>query len=203
MLVLYILSSIFAYMMGWIMAGVSTDIAYRFRQEIADKINRLPLSYFDKTTQGEVLSRITNDVDTVNQTLSQSLTQIITSVITVVGVLVMMLTISWIMTLVALLVIPLSLAVVGFIVSRSQVYFQQQQEYLGHVNGHVEEMFGGHRVMKAFNGEARSIAVFEEFNSTLYNVAWKSQFLSGMMMPIMNFRRQSGLCGCGCRGWLS
>ncbi|MCB0014984.1 MAG: ABC transporter ATP-binding protein, partial [Anaerolineales bacterium] len=187
MLVLYVLSSIFAYMMGWIMAGVSTDIAYRFRQEIAEKINRLPLSYFDKTTQGEVLSRITNDVDTVNQTLSQSLTQIITSVITVVGVLVMMLTISWVMTLVALLVIPLSLAVVGFIVSRSQVYFQQQQEYLGHVNGHVEEMFGGHRVMKAFNGEARSIAVFEEFNSTLYNVAWKSQFLSGMMMPIMNF----------------
>ncbi len=187
MLFLYILSSIFAYLMGWIMAGVSTDISYRFRQGIAAKINRMPLSYFDKNTQGEVLSRITNDVDTVNQTLSQSLTQIITSLITVVGVLVMMLSISWLMTLVALIVIPLSLGVVSFIVNRSQVYFKQQQDYLGHVNGHVEEMFGGHRVMKAFNGEARSIAQFEEYNNTLYGVAWKSQFLSGLMMPIMNF----------------
>lgn len=187
MLFLYILSSIFAYLMGWIMAGVSTDISYRFRKQIAAKINRMPLSYFDKNTQGEVLSRITNDVDTVNQTLSQSLTQIITSLITVVGVLVMMFSISWLMTLVALIVIPLSLGVVSFIVNRSQVYFKEQQDYLGHVNGHVEEMFGGHRVMKAFNGEARSIAQFEEYNNTLYGVAWKSQFLSGLMMPIMNF----------------
>lgn len=187
MLILYIFSAIFAYLMGWIMAGVSTDISYRFRKEIAAKINRLPLSYFDKTTQGEVLSRITNDVDTVNQTLSQSLTQIITSVITVVGVLVMMFSISWIMTLVSLIVIPLSLILVAFIVNRSQVYFKEQQDYLGHVNGHVEEMFGGHRVMKAFNGEARSIEKFEGFNTTLYNVGWKSQFLSGLMMPIMTF----------------
>lgn len=187
MLILYVISSIFAYLMGWIMAGVSTDIAYRFRKEIAAKINRLPLSYFDKTTQGEVLSRITNDVDTVNQTLSQSLTQIITSLITVVGVLVMMFSISWLMTLVALIVIPLSLIVVSFIVKRSQVYFMEQQDYLGHVNGHVEEMFGGHRVVKAFNGEARSIEQFEGYNDTLYSVAWKSQFLSGLMMPIMNF----------------
>ena len=134
-----------------------------------------------------MLSRITNDVDTVNQTLSQSLTQIITSVITVVGVLVMMFSISWIMTLVALIVIPLSLGVVAMIVSRSQVYFKEQQDYLGHVNGHVEEMFGGHRVMKAFNGEARSIEQFEGFNTTLYSVGWKSQFLSGLMMPIMSF----------------
>lgn len=187
MLILYIFSAIFAYLMGWIMAGVSTDISYRFRQEISRKINRLPLSYFDKTTQGEVLSRITNDVDTVNQTLSQSLTQIITSLITVVGVLIMMLSISWLMTLVSLIVIPLTLFFVTFIVSRSQVYFKEQQDYLGHVNGHVEEMFGGHRVMKAFNGEERSIAKFEGYNSTLYSVAWKSQFLSGLMMPIMNF----------------
>ncbi len=187
MLILYILSSIFAYMMGWIMAGVSTDIAYRFRREISDKINRLPFSYFDNTTQGEVLSRITNDVDTVNQTLSQSLTQIITSLITVVGVLVMMLSISWLMTLVSLIVIPLTLVLVTFIVNRSQVYFKEQQDYLGHVNGHVEEMFGGHRVMKAFNGEERSIEKFEEYNGTLYSVAWKSQFLSGLMMPIMSF----------------
>ena len=187
MLILYIASALFAYVMGWMMAGVSTDIAYRFRKEIAAKMNRLPLSYFDKTTQGEVLSRITNDVDTVNQTLSQSLTQIITSLITVIGVLAMMFSISWLMTLVSLIVIPLSLGVVAFIVNRSQVYFKQQQDYLGHVNGHVEEMFGGHRVMKAFNGEERSIEQFEEYNTTLYSVAWKSQFLSGLMMPIMNF----------------
>jgi ATP-binding cassette subfamily B protein len=187
MLILYILSALFAYVMGWIMAGVSTDISYRFRKQIAAKINRLPLSYFDKTTQGEVLSRITNDVDTLNQTLSQSLTQIITSLITVIGVLIMMLSISWVMTLVALIVIPLSLGVVAFIVNRSQVYFKEQQDYLGHINGHVEEMFGGHRVMKAFNGEARSIEKFDGFNETLYGVGWKSQFLSGLMMPIMMF----------------
>ncbi|MAT97524.1 MAG: multidrug ABC transporter ATP-binding protein [Anaerolineaceae bacterium] len=187
MLILYIVSSIFAYLMGWIMAGVSTDISYRFRREISRKINRLPLSYFDQNTQGEVLSRITNDVDTVNQTLSQSLTQIITSLITVVGVLIMMFSISWLMTLVSLIIIPLTLILVTFIVSRSQVYFKEQQDYLGHVNGHVEEMFGGHRVMKAFNGEARSIEKFEGYNGTLYSVAWKSQFLSGLMMPIMTF----------------
>ena len=195
MLVLYIAASIFSYLMGWIMAGVSTDIAYRFRQEIAAKINRLPLSYFDKTPQGEVLSRITNDVDTINQTLSQSLTQIITSTITVVGVLVMMLSISWLMTLVAMIVIPLSLGVVAVIVKRSQVYFKEQQDFLGHVNGHVEEMFGGHRVMKAFNGEARSIEQFEVYNNTLYGVAWKSQFLSGLMMPIMTFIGNLGYVG--------
>ncbi|MCC6603833.1 MAG: ABC transporter ATP-binding protein [Anaerolineae bacterium] len=187
MLVLYVLSSVFAYLMGWIMAGVSTDISYRFREEIAAKINKMPLSYFDRNTQGEVLSRITNDVDTVNQTLSQSLTQIITSAITVLGVLIMMFSISWLMTLVALIVIPLTLAAVGLIVSRSQVYFKEQQDYLGHVNGHVEEMFGGHRVMKAFNMEERSIEKFETYNNTLYGVAWKSQFLSGLMMPIMTF----------------
>lgn len=144
MLVLYVFSAVFAYLMGWIMAGVSVDISYRLREEISAKINRLPLSYFDKTTQGEVLSRVTNDVDTVNQTLSQSLTQIITSLITVVGVLVMMLSISLLMTLASLLVIPLTLGVVTVIIKRSQVYFKQQQDYLGHVNGHVEEMFGGH-----------------------------------------------------------
>ena len=187
MLVLYILSALFAYLMGWIMAGVATDIAYRFRKEISLKINRLPLSYFDKTPQGEVLSRITNDVDTLNQTLSQTMTQFIVSVITVVGVLVMMISISWLMTLVALIVIPLVLGIVGFIIKRSQVYFKQQQDYLGHVNGHVEEMFGGHRVMKAFNGETRSIEQFEEYNTDLYGVAWKAQFLSGLLMPIMSF----------------
>ncbi len=187
MLILYLLSALFTYLMGWIMASVSTDITYRLREEISQKINHMPLSYFDKTSQGEVLSRITNDVDTVNQTLSQSLTQIITSIITVIGVLVMMLSISPLMTLASLLVIPLTLGVVGFIIKRSQVYFRQQQEYLGHVNGHVEEMFGGHRVMKAFNGEERSIDQFEEYNVTLYDSAWRSQFFSGLMMPIMGF----------------
>lgn len=187
MLILYIISWVFLYVMGWIMAGVSTEIAYKLRKNISEKINRMPLKYFDKTTHGEVLSRITNDVDTVNQTLSQSMTQIITSAITVVGVLIMMFSINWIMTLVSLLVLPLSAIFVSMIVKRSQVYYKQQQEFLGHVNGHVEEMFGGHQVMKAFNGEERSIETFEGFNSTLYDVAWKSQFLSGLMMPIMTF----------------
>ena len=187
MLGLYLASALFAYLMGYIMAGVSTDITYRLRQDISQKINRMPLSYFDKTPQGEVLSRITNDVDTVNQTLSQSLTQIITSAITVVGVLVMMLSISPLLTLASLLVIPISLATVSFIIKRSQIYFREQQAYLGHLNGHVEEMFGGHRVMKAFNGEERSIAQFEEYNNTLFSSGWKSQFFSGLMMPIMGF----------------
>jgi ATP-binding cassette subfamily B multidrug efflux pump len=184
---LYLLSALFAYIQGWIMADVSTNITYRFRRDISEKINRMPLKYFDTTTYGEVLSRITNDVDTVNQTLSQSLTQIITSVVTVIGVLVMMLSISWLMTLVALVIIPLSMVVVSLIIRQSQKYFKEQQDYLGHVNGHVEEMYGGHIVMKAFNGEEKSIQKFDKFNNVLYDVAWKSQFLSGLMMPIMMF----------------
>ncbi len=186
-LALYLASTAFSYIQGWIMANISTNIAYRLRKDISQKINRLPLRYFDGTTHGEVLSRITNDVDTVNQTLSQSLTQIVTSVVTVLGVLVMMFSINWVMTLASLVIIPLSLAFVGLIVSRSQKYFKQQQDYLGHVNGHVEEMYGGHVVMKAFNGEEDSIRKFEEYNTVLYQAAWKSQFLSGMMMPVMGF----------------
>jgi ATP-binding cassette subfamily B multidrug efflux pump len=186
-LTLYLISALFAYIQGWIMADVSTNITYRFRRDISEKINRMPLKYFDKTPQGEVLSRITNDVDTVNQTLSQSLSQIITSVVTVVGVLIMMLSISWLMTLAALIVIPLSMVVVSVIVRQSQKYFKQQQDYLGHVNGHVEEMYGGHIVMKAFNGEEKSIQTFDKYNNVLYDAAWKSQFLSGLMMPIMMF----------------
>jgi ATP-binding cassette subfamily B protein len=184
---LYLVSALFAYLQGWIMANVSTNIAYRFRRDISKKINRMPLKYFDTTTHGEVLSRITNDVDTVNQTLSQSLTQIITSIVTVVGVLVMMFSINWLMTLVALIMIPLSMGVVGVIIGQSQKFFKQQQDYLGHVNGHVEEMYGGHIVMKAFNGEEESILKFDQSNNKLYDAAWKSQFLSGMMMPIMTF----------------
>jgi len=203
-LALYVASGLFSYIQGWVMANVSTDIAYRFRRDIAAKINRMPLKYFDTTTHGEVLSRITNDVDTVNQTLSQSLTQIITSTFTVVGVLVMMLSISWLMTLVALLMIPLSLGIVGLIIGRSQKYFKQQQDYLGHVNGHIEEMYGGHVVMKAFNGEAKSIAKFDESNTPLYNAAWKSQFLSGLMMPLMMFVGNLGYVAVAILGgWLA
>jgi len=200
---LYLLSAAFSYVQGWIMTDVAMKVTYRFRRDIAEKINRMPLRYFDGTSHGEVLSRITNDVDTVNQTLNQSLTQIITSVTTVVGVLIMMLTISWLMTLVALLIVPLSLVIVALVIRRSQKYFKQQQEYLGHVNGHVEEMYGGHIVMKAFNGEARSVAQFDVFNGTLYDVAWKSQFLSGMMMPVMTFIGNLGYVAvCILGGWL-
>jgi len=192
---LYLASSLFSYIQGWIMSGISLDITYRFRKDISEKINRMPFNYFDNTSQGEVLSRITNDVDTVNQTLNQSLSQMITSVVTVVGVLIMMLTISWQMTLVALTIIPLSGGVVMLIVRQSQKYFAQQQEYLGHVNGHVEEMFGGHEVMKAFNGEKDSVEKFEGYNDTLFSSAWKSQFLSGLMMPIMRFVGNLGYVG--------
>ncbi len=203
-LILYLASTLFGYIQGWIMSGVSMDITYRFRRDIAAKINRLPLRYFDRTTQGEVLSRITNDVDTVSQTLNQSLSQIITSVVTVIGVLIMMLSISWQMTLVALLVIPLSMAVIGLIIGQSQKYFKQQQDYLGHVNGHVEEMYGGHIVVKAFSGEEKSIRKFDLLNDTLYSSAWKSQFLSGLMMPIMRFIGNLGYVGVSVLGgWLA
>ncbi len=201
---LYLSSALFSYIQGWIMSGISMDITYRFRKDIADKINRLPFKYFDNITQGEVLSRITNDVDTVSQTLNQSLSQIVTSVVTVAGVLVMMLTISWMMTLIALLIIPLSMLVVILVVRQSQKYFKQQQDYLGHVNGHVEEMFGGHMVMKAFNGEAESVQRFNGLNNTLYNSAWKSQFLSGLIMPVMGFVGNLGYVGiCIMGGYLA
>ena len=147
----------------------------------------MPLRYFDGTNHGEVLSRVTNDVDTISQTLNQSLSQIITSTVTVIGVLIMMLSISWQMTLAALIIIPLSVAFIGVVIGRSQKYFKQQQDYLGHVNGHVEEMYGGHLVMKAFNGEDKSVVKFDGYNNTLYHSAWKSQFLSGLMMPVMGF----------------
>ncbi|MBN1440847.1 MAG: ABC transporter ATP-binding protein [Anaerolineales bacterium] len=192
---LYLVSSLFMYIQGWIMSGISMNITYRFRRDIAEKINRMPLRYFDGTNHGEVLSRVTNDVDTVSQTLNQSLTQIITSVATLAGVLAMMLSISWQMTLVALAILPISFAIIAAIVRASQIFFKRQQDYLGHVNGHIEEMFGGHVVMKAFNGEAKSVAQFDRLNDTLYDSAWKSQFLSGMMFPIMNFVGNLGYVG--------
>lgn len=184
---LYVISSLFSYIQGWIMSSVSMKVSYGFRKDISEKINRMPLKYFDGTNQGEVLSRVTNDVDTLSQTLNQSLSQIITSVTTVIGVLVMMLTISWVMTLVAVGILPLSFILIMFIVKKSQRYFKEQQDYLGHVNGHVEEMYGGHVVMKAFNGEKKSIEEFDKGNNKLYDVAWKSQFLTSIMMPLMGF----------------
>ncbi|MFA6008157.1 MAG: ABC transporter ATP-binding protein, partial [Candidatus Shapirobacteria bacterium] len=192
---LYFVSALFSYIQGWIMSGVSIKITYQFRKDILAKINRMPLKYFDGTNHGEVLSRMTNDVDTVNQTLSQSLTQMITSLVTVLGVLVMMLTISWQLTLVALLILPLSMVLIRLIVNQSQKYFKQQQEYLGHANGHIEEMFGSHAVVKAFSGEAKNIEKFEGINDSLYRSAWKSQFLSGIMMPMMNFVGNLGYVG--------
>jgi len=186
-LLLYFVSAMLSFGQGWVMSNVAMNITYRFRKDIAEKINRMPLKYFDGTSHGEVLSRITNDVDTVSQTLNQSMTQIITSVATVIGVLVMMFTISWLMTLVAVAILPLSFGIIALIISKSQVFFKRQQDYLGHINGHVEEMYGGHVVMKAFNGEAKSVEQFDEINGTLYDSAWKSQFLTGLLFPIMNF----------------
>jgi ATP-binding cassette subfamily B protein len=186
-LLLYVFSALLSYGQGWIMSNVAMNITYRFRKDIAEKINRMPLKYFDSTSHGEVLSRITNDVDTVSQTLNQSMTQIITSIATVIGVLIMMFTISWQMTLVAIAILPLSLGIIGLIIGKSQVFFKRQQDFLGHINGHVEEMYGGHVVMKAFNGEAKSVEQFDEINGTLYDSAWKSQFLTGLLFPIMNF----------------
>jgi len=201
---IYLFSAVLGYIQGWIMSGISMKITYRFRRDLSQKINHLPLSYFDKTSHGEVLSRITNDVDTVSQSLNQSLSQIITSVTTVIGVLVMMLTISWQMTLVALVILPLSFLVIRFIVSRSQIYFKRQQDQLGHVNGHVEEMYGGHNVIKAFNGEEKSIRQFNGLNDELYDSAWRSQFLSGLMMPAMHFVSNLGYVGvCILGGYLA
>ncbi|MCD4712529.1 MAG: ABC transporter ATP-binding protein/permease [Clostridiales bacterium] len=185
LVVLYGLSSIFSYIQGYIMTGVSMQVSYNMRKQISKKMNRMPFKYFDDTNHGEVLSRITNDVDTVSQTLNQSMTQIITSFTTVVGVLIMMISISGLMTLVALTIIPVSMLLVMMIVKQSQKHFKEQQKQLGHVNGHIEEIFSGHVIVKAFNAEAKSIETFDEFNDNLYGTAWKAQFLSSLMMPVM------------------
>ena len=195
LLCLYLASAVFSFVQGYIMTGVSQKLTYRLRKEISEKINRLPMNYFDKQTHGEVLSRITNDIDTLSQSLNQSATQVITSVTTIIGVLIMMLSISPLMTLVALLILPVSMGLISMIVKRSQKYFMSQQEYLGHVNGQVEEIYGGHNIIKAFNKEEDVIATFKRDNDILYTSAWKSQFLSGMMMPIMQFVGNLGYVG--------
>lgn len=184
---LYVCSALFSFIQGYIMTGVSQKLTYRMRKEISEKIDRLPMGYFDKMTHGEILSRITNDVDTLSQSLNQSATQVITSVATIIGVLVMMLSISPLMTVIAILILPFSMGLIGMIVKRSQRYFKEQQEYLGYVNGQVEEVYGGHNIVKAFNKEDDVIDEFDRDNDRLYRSAWKSQFLSGMMMPIMQF----------------
>lgn len=184
---LYVCSAAFNFIQGWIMTGVTQKICYRMRKEISRKINRMPMKYFESRTYGEVLSRITNDVDTLGQGLNQSITTIITSVATLVGVLIMMLSISPLMTLIAIVILPISMALISFVVKKSQKYFKDQQEYLGHINGQVEEVYGGHLVIKAFNREKDTIEEFNRTNEILYQSAWKSQFLSGMMQPIMMF----------------
>lgn len=184
---LYIISAVFSVLQGFLMTGVSMKVTYKLRENTFAKINRLPFKYFDKTSYGEVLSFLTNDIETVNQTLNQSLTQIITSVATVIGILVMMFSISWQMTLVTLCIIPLSFVFIVLVVKRSQKYFSSQQEYLGHINGHIEEIYGGHSVVQAFNNEEEAYKTFEGLNNNLYGSAWKSQFLSSLMQPIMAF----------------
>ena len=187
LLALYIISTIFSLIQGWMISGVAQKVSYNMRRQISGKINRMPLKYFDTRTHGEVLSRVTNDVDTVSQTLNQSLSQILTAATTLIGILIMMFSISWIMTMASLIVIPLTVGLISLVVKKSQKYFKTQQEYLGYVNGKVEEVYSGHIVMKAFNAEQREVNKFSELNDTLYISAWKSQFLSGMMMPIMTF----------------
>ena len=184
---LYLCSALFSFIQGWIMTGITQKVCYKLRQEISEKINRMPMKYFESRTYGEVLSRITNDVDTLGQGLNQSITTIITSVATLVGVLIMMLSISPLMTLIALVILPISLALISLVTKKSQKFFRAQQEYLGHINGQVEEVYGGHLVIKAFNREKDTIEEFEKTNKILYDSAWKSQFLSGMMQPIMMF----------------
>lgn len=183
----YVLSACLSFVQGWIMTGISQKLCYRFRDEISRKINRMPLKYFESRTVGEVLSRITNDVDTLGQSLNQSITQLITSVATIVGVLIMMLSISPAMTLIALVILPVSGSLIGLVVKFSQKYFVAQQTYLGQVNGQVEEVYSGHNIVRAFNREEQALKEFDETNDALYQSAWKSQFLSGMMQPIMMF----------------
>ncbi len=201
---LYVLSALLSYVQGWVMAGIATKVSYAMRTDISRKIDRLPMSYFDRVPHGEVLSRITNDVDMVTQTLNQSLSQVVTQLTMIVGVLCMMLSISPLMTLVAICILPVCLVIVMNVVRHSQKFFRRQQEYLGHVNGHVEEMYGAHVVVTAFNGQEESIETFNGLNEKLYQSAWKSQFLSGMMMPLMNFVSNLGYVAiCVLGGFLS
>lgn len=199
---LYLLSTLFSFVQGWLMTGVTQKVCYRMRKDISEKIDRMPMAYFESRTYGEVLSRITNDVDTLGQSLNQSITQIITSVATMVGVLVMMLRISPLMTLIAVVILPISVTLISLVVKKSQKYFKQQQEYLGHINGQVEETYAGHTVIQAYNKEKDMVQQFQKTNDTLYHSAWKSQFLSGLMQPIMMFVGNLGYAAVALSGGL-
>ena len=204
LLCIYVISACFGYAQSFLMTGVSMNVAYRMRREISEKIQHLPFSYYDTTTNGEVLSRLTNDVDTITMTLNQSLTQIITSITQLIGILVMMFSINLTMTLVALCVVPVSALFILLVVRHSQPYFKRQQDYLGHVNGHIEEMYGSHVVVKAFNGEEKSERAFRHFNDNLYTAGWKSQFFSGLMQPVMTFIGNAGFVAiCILGGWFA
>ena len=203
LLVLYALSSVLNYVQGWIMSGVAQKISYRFRRDISEKINRLPLSYFDKTSYGDVMSRVTNDVDTVSQTLNQTLAQVVIAITMLLGILIIMFSISWQMTLVVLVLVPLSLVLIRMIVKKSQHYFKEQQESLGEINGHIEEMYSGHSVMRVFNGEKESVEKFAVINKKLFDSAWRSHFLSGLMTPITTLVGNLGFVGVSVLGaWL-
>lgn len=204
LLAIYALSTAFSYLQGWLMSGVSNKMGYKLRKEMNQKIDKLPLSYFDKNSHGDILSRFTNDVDTLVQSLNQSLSTMVLSFVQIIGFLVMMLSISWKMTLMALIVIPLSLILVMVVVKKSQRYFKAQQKSLGLVNGHIEEMYSAHTIVKAFNGEEDSLRTFKEYNDQLYTSAWKSQFLSGLMMPLTNLIGNIGYVGvCILGGYLT
>ncbi|MEG0579408.1 MAG: ABC transporter ATP-binding protein, partial [Niameybacter sp.] len=201
---LYFLSSLFSYIQGYIMTGVSMKVTYNLRSEISQKINKLPLKFFDNRNYGEVLSLITNDVDVISQTLNQSISQIITSIAAIIGIAYMMFTISISMTVLSILILPLSLLLIAGIVKKSQKYYQAQQEYIGHVNGHIEEMYGNHNLVTAFNGQEKSIEEFDRYSNTLYKNGWKSNFASGLMMPIVNFAGNIGYVGiCILGGYLA
>ncbi|MBQ8349570.1 MAG: ABC transporter ATP-binding protein [Ruminococcus sp.] len=199
---LYIFSSVVSFVQGWIMSGISQKLSFRMRKDISEKINRMPMSYFESRTYGEVLSRITNDVDTLGMTLNQSVTQIITSVATLIGTLIMMLSISPLMTLISLIILPVSAILLSFVIKKSQRHFRTQQEYLGHINGQIEETYGGHTVIQAFNKEGETVEDFCRTNDILYKSAWKSQFLSGIMMPVMSFVGNIGYAGVAISGGL-
>ena len=203
-MVMYVFSGSFSFIQGLIMTEMSQKMTYRMRKEISEKIHRIPMKYYESNTHGEVLSRVTNDVDTVGMHLNQSITQLITAITTLIGVLVMMLSISWIMTLIALVILPISTTLILLVVKKSQKYFKQQQEYLGHVNGQVEEVYGGHLVIKAFNREQKSLEDFQRDNRTLYKSALMAQFLSGLMHPVMMFVGNLGYVGVVATGaWLA
>lgn len=197
---LYIISAVFMFIQGLIMTNITQKTCYRMRKEIVEKINRMPMKYFESRTYGEVLSRITNDVDTLGQSLNQSITQVITSVATLIGTLVMMLSISPLMTIISIVILPVSAFFISFVVKHSQKFFRQQQEYLGHINGQVEEVYGGHLIIKAYNKEEETVSAFRQANDVLYRSAWKSQFLSGLMMPIMQFVGNLGYAGVAISG---